>query len=58
MGKLLLNWLVETLKYFRNNSYYKMTEPLLAPAKSVSTFLFAIVIIIVIYLLWKFLSNK
>ena len=35
-----------------------MADPLLAPAQNVSIFLFAIVMIIVIFILWKILSNR
>jgi len=35
-----------------------MADPLLAPAQNTSIILFAIVMVIVVYILWKVLSNK
>lgn len=35
-----------------------MTDPLLAPAQNTSIFLFGIVMVIIVYILWKILSNK
>jgi len=45
-------------KYLGALFIYTMQDPLLAPAQSVSVFLFGVVMLVVIYILWKILGSK